>query len=83
MPLTVSSFFFLLAAGLFLFLLLGPVAGRKKTDFEDDIGRFGIWLSPPFAMQKLPPQAESPSSRNRDNPVVRRKKDDTVDGIGL
>jgi hypothetical protein len=62
----------------------GPVTGRKKTDFEDDIGRFEVWLSPPFATQKLPPQAASPSSRNRNNPAARRKKkDDTIDGIGL
>ena len=62
----------------------GPAAGRKKTDFEDDIGGFEVRLSPPSATEKLPSQAESPSNRNRDNPAVRRKKkDDTVDGVGV
>ena len=50
----------------------GPAAGRKKTDFEDDIGGFEVRLSPPSATEKLPSQAESPSSRNRDNPVAKR-----------
>ena len=62
----------------------GPTAGRKKTDFEDYISRFVVWLPPPSETQKLPLQAESPSSRNIDNPAARRKKkDDTVDGFGV
>ena len=61
-----------------------PAAGRKKTDFEDDIGGFGVRLPPPSTMQKLPLQAASPSSRNRDNPAARRKKkDNTIDGVGV
>ena len=99
MPSTVSSFFFHLAAGFSLFLLLGLAAcggnvcvaegGESRTqnlpmkmDFED-ISRFGVRLSLPSAMQKLPPQAASPSSKNRDNPAARRKKKyDTVnDGV--
>ena len=59
----------------------GPAAGRKKTDFEDDIARFEVRLSPPSTTQMLSPQAASPSSRNRDNPMARRKKKD--DGVGV
>jgi hypothetical protein len=62
----------------------GPATGRKKTDFEDDISGFEVRLSFPSITQMLSPQAVSPSSRNRDNPVARRKKkDDTFDGVGV
>ena len=61
----------------------GLVAGKKKADFED-ISRLEVQLSPPSTTQKLPPQAASPSSRNTDNPAVRRKKkDDTVEDVGV
>ena len=29
-----------------------PAARRKKIDFEDDIGKFGVQLLPPTAMWK-------------------------------
>ena len=51
----------------------GPVARRKKTDFED-ISEFGVQLPPPTTTWKSPCQAESPStgSGNSSNPAVRR-----------
>ena len=112
---TVSSFFFLLAAGLSLFLLLGLSAcggnfciaeggeswtsnllmsSSKLVFFLPAAGppllkspvllELSSLNEPWFATQKLPPQAESPSSRNRDNPVTRRKKkDDTINDVGV
>ena len=32
----------------------GPAARRKKTDFEHDIGEFGVQLPLPIATWKLP-----------------------------
>ena len=52
----------------------GLEARRKKMDFEDDIGKFGVQLPPPTVTWKSPHQAKSPStdSRKSSNPAVRR-----------
>jgi hypothetical protein len=39
-----------------------PVSRRKKTDFKDNTGEFGVQLPLPTAMWKSPHQAESSSS---------------------
>ena len=31
----------------------GPAARRKKMEFEEDIGEFGVQLPPPTAVRKL------------------------------
>ena len=43
------------------------VARRKKTDFEVNMGEFGVQLHLPTTLWKLPCQAEGPSTDSRNS----------------
>ena len=51
----------------------GPAARRKKTDFEDDISKFGVQLPPPNTTWKSSCQAESPSITSSGNSSNQRR----------
>ena len=52
----------------------GPAAGRKKTDFEDEIDGLGAQLHSPAATRKLPQRGESPSGEEVEERTQRRRR---------